>query len=218
MTIRPIIFSAEMVRALLEGRKTQTRRLATSPLRKCEPGDLLYVREHWRVGKHWDDTPPRAIDPTIMKHGEITYIADATANELRGKHRQGMHMPRWASRLTLRVTEVRTEPLININEHDSQAEGCKAIPFPGPWWQGYRNLDGRLVHQEAVGKAPPDWMIEPKPMGDMSHLDRSAKEQFGILWASLHTKPGERWEDNPQIVALTFEVIHSNVDEIAREG
>lgn len=185
MTIRPIIFSAEMVRALLEGRKTQTRRLATSYLRKCEAGDLLYVREHWRVGKHWDDTPPRAIHPVIIEHGEIVYIADATANELRGKHRQGMHMPRWASRLTLRVTDVRTEGVSSISEHDAEAEGARAA-FTTPW--------GDVVGQP--------------------------RYQYGFceLWNSLHDKPGERWSDNPQIVALTFEVIRGNVDEIARAG
>lgn len=176
MTIRPIIFSAEMVRALLEGRKTQTRRLATSYLRKCEAGDLLYVREHWRVGKHWDDTPPRAIDPIIMEHGEIVYIADATANELRGKHRQGMHMPRWASRLALRVTDVRLQGVKDIDGIDALAEGITPVSGRAPW------------------------------------------RVFRTLWDSLHDKPGERFFDNPQIVALTFEVIHGNVDEIARAG
>ena len=176
MTIRPIIFSAEMVRALLEGRKTQTRRLATSYLRKCEAGDLLYVREHWRVGKHWDDTPPRAIDPIIMEHGEIVYIADATANELRGKHRQGMHMPRWASRLALRVTDVRLQGVKDIDGIDALAEGITPVSGRAPW------------------------------------------RVFRTLGDSLHDKPGERFFDNPQIVALTFEVIHGNVDEIARAG
>lgn len=179
MTIRPIIFSAEMVRALLDGRKTQTRRLATSYLRKCEAGDLLYVREHWRVGKHWDDTPPRAIDPIIVEHGEVVYIADATANELRGKHRQGMHMPRWASRLTLRVTDVRFQSLRDISSADIWAEGTPSY------------CSNRLG-------------------GPFTRWKR--------LWNGLHTKPGERWEDNPQIVALTFEVLHGNVDEIARTG
>jgi len=118
MAVRPIIFSGAMVNALLSGRKTQTRRLATSPLRRCEPRDLLYVRENWQevaegclcitqadypqcVPAHFENVPP------------IEEI----------KWRPSIHMPRRLSRLTLEVTGVRVEPLQAISAADAEAEG-----------------------------------------------------------------------------------------------
>ena len=168
MTIRPIIFSAEMVRALLDGRKTQTRRLATSPLRRCEPGDLLYVRETWRPNHSGD------------RSRGAQYRADKPANwRDQTVFKPSIHMPRWASRLTLRVTDVRFQSLRDISSADIWAEGTPSY------------CSNRLG-------------------GPFTRWRR--------LWNGLHNKPGERWEDNPQIVALTFEVIHGNVDEIARAG
>ncbi len=181
MTIRPIIFSAEMVRALLEGRKTQTRRLATSPLRKCEPGDLLYVREtcsavethdgfdsvRYEADQVWrviNDTP-EAADRWVQLHHY---------GNRRGANVPSIHMPRWASRLTLRVTDVRFQRVTEIDGIDALAEGITRVPGRAPW------------------------------------------RVFCTLWDSLHDRPGERFFDSPQTVALTFEVIHGNVDEIAR--
>ena len=105
MAERPIIFSAPMVRAILAGRKTMTRRLATSPLRKCEPGDLLWVRETWAPS---DPVP--------------AYKADNPNSDGWG-WRPSIHMPRSASRITLRVTAVRVERLQDISEEDATAEG-----------------------------------------------------------------------------------------------
>lgn len=123
MTVRPIIFSGPMVLALLEGRKTQTRRLATSPLRKCEPGDRLYVRETFHP---WTGSASRKT---------IAYVADGQwidwGSGWRGKPdgnfltraTPSIHMPRWASRLTLEVEAVRVEPLQSICPADALAEG-----------------------------------------------------------------------------------------------
>ena len=178
MTIRPIIFSAEMVRALLEGRKTQTRRLATSYLRKCEAGDLLWGRESWRPRRgfsNWDAQVHYQVDDAV-KHFEEDDI-DSEWNWPKAAEKgfvPSIHMPRWASRLTLRVTDVRFQGVKDIDGIDALAEGITPVPGRAPW------------------------------------------RVFRTLWDSLHTKPGERFFDNPQIVALTFEVIHGNVDEIAR--
>lgn len=178
MTIRPIIFSAEMVRALLDGRKTQTRRLATSPLRRCEPGDLLYVRETWRPNHSGD------------RRRGAQYRADKPANwRDQTVFKPSIHMPRWASRLTLRVTEVRTQRLHGIASSDTVNEGVQC-----------------------------DTCDAMQRSACSSSGCFASRHEFIKLWNSLHTKPGERWEDNPQIVALTFEVIHGNVDEIARAG
>lgn len=190
MTDRPIIFSGPMVRALLAGRKTQTRRLATSPLRRVEAGDRLYVREHWKTSIGNDGVAPRDLDheTPIMMLADNTVPTRHFPGEL-GKHRQGMHMPRWASRLTLIVEGVQVEPLQAITEADAEAEGVV--------WD---SADGFDV-----------WYV---PGADIPHTGTAA-ECFNGLWSSLHTSEGERWQDSPDVVALTFRVMRANIDRIA---
>lgn len=123
MTERGIIFSAPMVLAIGEGRKTQTRRLATSPLRRCVPGDVLYVRETWRTLQKWDDMKPRHVMDDIDK---IDFAATGfRRNKLWawGKTRPAIFMPRWASRFDLLVEEVRKQRLQDITDADALAEG-----------------------------------------------------------------------------------------------
>lgn len=122
MTDRGIIFSAPMVCALIAGRKTQTRRLATSPLRRCQPGDRLWVRERCRTYESVDSRNPH----------EVRYHVDGDEMRLpagvghwNSKPRPSIHMPRWASRLTLIVDAVRVEPLQAITEADALAEGTQ---------------------------------------------------------------------------------------------
>jgi hypothetical protein len=141
--VRPIPFSGPMVLALLAGTKTQTRRVITPPLsekahspfqgadglwrwmtgdvsyrddeRRCpcgQPGDRLWVRETWGL---LDIVSP-------------CYRADdKSAVPASGRWRPSIHMPRWASRLTLEVTEVRVQLLQEISEEDAKAEGVEPI-------------------------------------------------------------------------------------------
>ena len=92
--------------------------------RRYQVGDRLYVREHWRVGAQLNELAPRDMDPQI-----VGYEADCGPNEISatGRHRQGMHMPRWASRMTLIVTDVRVERVQDISEEDARAEGVATI-------------------------------------------------------------------------------------------
>lgn len=139
---RPVIFSAPMVRAILDGRKTQTRQIvkryeefgcltgdcphqhrnecAASLTASCPygaPGDRLWVRENWRpLMDHLSEcTGPK----------DIRYAASVSEAEWAiSKWRPSIHMPRWASRITLRITDVRVERLQAISAADAIAEAC----------------------------------------------------------------------------------------------
>lgn len=87
------------------------------------PGDLLYVREAWRTeSRAYDDLAPADMDadyPVLYDAG-----ADWSLNKSTGRARASMHMPRWASRLTLEVTDIRIQRLQEISEEDATAEGA----------------------------------------------------------------------------------------------
>jgi len=144
MKYRPILFSAPMVRALLDGSKTQTRRVVKpQPMRDkwpfppandadrkgmlelCpygQPRDRLWVREAHRLV---DCT----CTETCRVPGNVWYEADCSGyrNASLNRLRPSIHMPRWASRITLEVVSVRVERLQDISRGDAMAEGC---PFP----------------------------------------------------------------------------------------
>ena len=147
MKSRPILFSAPMVRALMAGTKTQTRRPLRDGtwldpkegvIRMCSvgngvtgfqsvacpygvPGDQLWVRETWA---HHVQAQSAERD----EDGPFVYAADgpqALQARLASKWTPGIHMFRWASRITLEITAVRVERLQDISEADAQAEGIE---------------------------------------------------------------------------------------------
>ncbi|WP_024691686.1 hypothetical protein [Pseudomonas tremae] len=150
---RPILFSAPMVRAILSGQKTVTRREVKKPAAlDClaagfEPaflalpgnadlcpygkvGDRLWVREAWQA-----DEQVNAIAPRELSHGEpIQYPADGASRQTGcsmitpGKTRPSIHMPRWVSRILLEITDVRVERLQAISRSDIRAEGLECPP------------------------------------------------------------------------------------------
>ncbi len=213
---RPILFSAPMVRALIEGRKSQTRRIV-KPLGNhwrhdppefdeegrqtwsgeryidvdaCpygQPGDLLYVRETWGVitGKYSQRWPA----------GTTAYRADHGVTHGGQEYdlmrwRPSIHMPRWASRLTLRIKAVRVERLQEISEADALAEGLTKWPHKGDFAYGF---DG-------------GW-----PDGYATHT--------GAFNALLHkVGRGEAWDRNAWTWVIEFDVIQANVDQVLREA
>lgn len=133
MKERPIIFSGEMVRAILDGRKTQTRRAVKMRdgaqeysvydfRRDCcpygQPGDHLWVRETWL---EWTEG---GCKETCMYKADD----DPRAQNF-GPWKSSLFMPRWASRITLEITKVRVERLQDISEEDAKAEGvvCQEV-------------------------------------------------------------------------------------------
>lgn len=220
MTERPILFSAPMVRAILEGRKTQTRRLikpqppteatsagvtATSrggptdlwswlsgdpedcdtwcPLGDFKTGYVqgmrLWVREacfaqsspdgegvaypadrSWRIIDHTKEATEKWLDLLYYRRRNDNGYEGST-----GKLVPPIHMPRWASRITLEVTEVKVERLQDISETDATAEGCRH-------------------HHD--------------PAGD----GQNVIEQFSYLWETIYGP--NSWAANPWVAALTF--------------
>lgn len=144
MSDHPIIFSGPMVLALLAGRKTMTRRLAGAwrkvhdPVQKgnyltgfrstswcnVKPGDRLWVREAWA----W--SPLASMSPAPGYEQFLVLREPAPAHPEFYKWRSPIHMPRWASRLTLVVTATKIERVQSISEADARAEGAKKFPVP----------------------------------------------------------------------------------------
>lgn len=135
-TEKPILMTAFSVRAILAGRKTQTRRVMKPQpwynprLRDApyQPGDQLWVRETWAVDFSLDKVSH------LEEETFVYYRADEASWEnvwgvdgggCRGKWRPSIFMPRWASRLWLEVVNIRPEPLQDISEQDAIAEGLE---------------------------------------------------------------------------------------------
>jgi hypothetical protein len=214
MTQRPILFSAEMVQALLDGRKTQTRRKVkltadghvqapskhlrwypTDPgaLQACrygQPGDTLWVRETWKPvpisayrcseGVQQTPNPQDADEAAVYKAGW-----DRSSGGV--PWRPSIHMPRWASRITLRITDVRVERLQNIegqhpSESDAIAEGVRAI----------HHGDGEYYYSA--------FRDEPHPKNWCDPADA-----FKELWNKING-PGT-WDENPWVWVVAFEKV-----------
>jgi hypothetical protein len=108
MKTRPILFSGAMVRAVLSGLKTQTRRVVKSTQDPCPygaPGDRLWVRETWRIGETG-----------------VEYRADETNEHKPGNWKPSIFMRPQHSRITLEITRVRTQRLQDISLGDICAE------------------------------------------------------------------------------------------------
>lgn len=223
MTDKPIIFSGPMVRALLEGRKTQTRRVlkpqpphggevklfgdflwATSDrswswVPMAMNGDRLWVREaHYLTDDGESEYAVFAEDDAgVTEHLENMQTTMSSHPQIDwSKHlrlRPSIHMPRWASRLTLVVTDVRVQRLQDISEADAIAEGsflgrCQCMPK-----QNSGDKINRMFNQTWCHK----------------HGD-----SFHTLWDSLNAKRGFGWDTNPWVAAYTFTVHHCNIDQM----
>lgn len=139
---RPILFSAPMVRAILEGRKTQTRRvMKPQPYKPSDsneyaikslvspfgqPGDRLWVRETWSLCQSEDKCP---VEDKVAYMADLKDWKGVYPYGWSGKWSPSIHMPRWASRILLEITDVRVERLQDISNDDVRAEGVEC-PYP----------------------------------------------------------------------------------------
>lgn len=195
MTIKPILFNTEMVRAILDGRKSCTRRIVkhdvgailNSPYHKehpevadkqiisklCippyQPGDILYVRETWKKAPN---------GYYYYEDWQKDDIADVT------KWKPSIHMPKEAARIWLKVTDVRVERLQEITQKNAENEGV-----------------GNLFYED-IGYSEKNYGTE---------VDKEygiAREQFAWLWESTIKKSDlDRygWNANPWVWVIEFE-------------
>jgi hypothetical protein len=222
-SVRPILMSAPMVRALLAGSKTQTRRivkpqpdkvldgepywnvggfrlrpmLINNPLH-CpygKPGDYLWCKETWALkdcGKKVSVKPEAWPDGWPVE--KLQYMADRDDPKAWcWNKRSSMFMPRWASRLTLELTNVEVQQLQAITDYEAILEGGLTLP------------NRETYVQE---KAETDAMGERPPLGD------GPRTRFKRLWESMHG-PGS-WGANPWVWALSFRVHRCNVDDLLK--
>lgn len=162
MKERPILMSAPMVRALLAGTKTQTRRAIKAPgifvssgtvdghgvvsmhdndIREVhcpygQPGNRLWVRETFAIVPRTAYRCSEGVQQTLRvddpyEHDAAIYRQGWTRSKGGFRWRPSIHMPRWASRITLELTEVRVERLQAISDADALAEGIERLPDGG---------------------------------------------------------------------------------------
>lgn len=166
MKERPIIFSSPMVRALINGTKTQTRRIAkdqsgnvTSENPYGHAGDLLWVKESWRTLAKYDPLKPSL----IPINAPIEFKAQQSTNTRRGmsdKWRTPLFMPKLLSRLVLEIINVRYEKLNECSQPDAIAEGVGSIDLE-PVAQ-YKKIWEDLHGIGSWHKNPWVWVIELK--------------------------------------------------------
>jgi len=165
------------------------------------PGDTLYVKESFRGARGYDETPP-----SKWGNKPIWYCADGEPNGpewsfLSDRSRPSIFMPRWASRITLRVTSVRVERLCDISESDAIAEGMEESETV---W-GYCDERGRFPCQRCAGTG---LYLDLGPMLGVTERDcRECDEplkRFRLLWDSINAKRAP-WKSNPWIWAIAFE-------------
>lgn len=198
MTERGMIFNADMVRAVLDGRKTQTRRMLTprqlkmidtaAAIGECYPlesghqheNSQSYYREWCPFGGVGDRLWVReTFAPGLCTATTIAYRATHKPEDLeegwyeRIKWTPSIHMPRWASRITLEITGVRVERLASVSKEDARAEGYPTERATDggnsdPWlW--FRDLWDGLYPEQSFKVNPWVWVIEFKRVEDGSH-------------------------------------------------
>lgn len=192
--MKPILFNSDMVRAILDGRKTETRRPIKSKhfqqwvdagftdavikdranylieLCQYQPGDILYVRETWQQhnGKYY-----YRADGECSAWDEILGAEEGETFGIGCKWLPSIHMPKEAARIFRRVTEIKVERVQGITEAGITAEGIYCDPPYKP------------KHCETMGK----------------------RIHFSRLWDSVYKARGCGWELNPWVWVIKFEKV-----------
>ena len=172
-------------------------RLRFNLISRCPYGriaDDLWVRETWATAKCCDSEQPANIETPHGYGWPVWYSADGACAirngfdfdggpgfATQGRKRPAIHMPRWASRITLRIVDIRVERLQEITAVDAMAEGLEFKCEPG---------GARTIYKDYL--FPNCWHVDPV-------------QSFASLWDSINKNiPGHTWADNPWVHAITF--------------
>lgn len=188
LTGHSILVDASSMGCLLDGSKTQVRHIATSALSKCRVGDRVWIKEACIAGRT-DRSTGRDVSATL-RNAQFVVFHDGWRQYRDGRRRTGappnnaaliwcpaIHMPRWASRADLLIKSVRTEHLQQISREDILASGLRSLA--GLIWRWRTPISGF-------------W--------------RSPEHAYRARWNMTHGTPGERWEDDPAVLAIDFQV------------
>lgn len=203
MKERPILFSAPMIRAILAGTKTQTRRLCKPEWLRCldpddaedraqaiarcpygAPGDRLWVKEAWRPRVPHEPPDSADVFVTYAADGEERYFDEHQADDnwtMPKAAKMGnvtpLFMPRWASRITLEITDMRVERVQSISDADIAAEGVTEA----------------AVRELRVHKSAKAWT---------DTVGATPRDLWRIGWSTING--AESWAANPWVWCLSF--------------
>jgi hypothetical protein len=223
MTDRPILFSAPMVRALLEGKKTMTRRVLRPQPQVSLAGMVRFddagwfaphiitaamevagVKMPYTVGdKLWcrESLKLDESDLLVFAADDAFVPRDCIPDGFTVNRRSvpGIFMPRWASRLTLVVTDVRVQRLQKITEKDALAEGVQQFDDASD-----------PIHEAAMaaGLRYGIWATDSGMLGG-----QTAVEVFARVWNLLNARRGFSSANNPWVAAISFRVEKRNIDD-----
>jgi hypothetical protein len=162
----------------------------SAPCPYGKPGDRLWVRETWAYVPRtaYGGMVPFRDDPRPGCEGMCAVYRAGWERSQPGQWKPSIHMPRWASRLTLEVCSVRVERLQSISEEDAQREGVS---------EKCHGCESECLH---------GWR-DPRP-GYCPVFMRSQKIGFQWLWDSINGKrAGCAWSDDPWVWIIAFRVL-----------
>jgi len=190
MKQRPILFSTIMVQAILQGRKTQTRREVKPQPNITDGRDIAFTLNKWTYGQPGDVLWVRETYFPVFKHihaplfqGQSKYMYKADEAFI-GEHKwkPSIHMPKAAARIWLQITNVRVERLHDISQEDAKAEGIERISIDniGYRWKDYEPTDSwylfavasfwslwrKINGVDSYNANPWVWVIEFQPIAN----------------------------------------------------
>ena len=215
-----MFFTPEHISKIISGAKTQTRRIV-------KPGEILHGGPFTVDGTKFYETP-RAVYTGAIPHERLKWMVgrDYAVSPGRGKPgvwwypatRTWVHPsddqratgPGYAGSLPLRIRllAIRQEALQDISEEDARAEGCETIWCPECGGQCYRTGTGMMADPNDPYGEPLPYPIQVECSTCAGHgCMETPREVYALLWDSINTRKGTRWDDDQQVWVLTFEVV-----------